>query len=151
MKLILIYIAVFVAGFSSFFIMITTTNNPENIIVGEWKELAWEYEKVDKVDSSGFDFTSDNIKEAVAQHLVIHQAEVWTFLPNGRLKLQSNGEEKVVTWRIKGRGNILQLKHDNNNTVENYNLTLLDNNSLVLNFEADIQARGIAKLTFEKI
>jgi hypothetical protein len=152
MKLWLTYLSVFGLGIISFIIMISTAESPETAIVGEWKELTWEYEKVDKVDSLSetISFTSDNIKEAVAQHLVIHQAEIWTFLPNGRLKLQSNDSEKFVTWRIKGRGDILQIKHDNN-IVENYNLTKLDSNQLVINFEADIQARGIAKLTFQKI
>lgn len=152
MKLWFTYICVFTIGISSFVIMITTSENPENKILGEWKELEWEYEKVDKLEKKNIinEFSSDNIREAISEHLVFHQAETWVFLPNGRLKLQGPQSETIVSWRIKGRGNILQLKHENS-IVENYNLTQLDNNKLVINFEADIQARGIAKLTFEKI
>ena len=58
--------------------------------------------------------------------------------------------KKEISWNIKGRGNILELKYDNNN-VEHYSLTELSDNKLVLNFDTNTHTRGIARLTFEKL
>ena len=93
--------------------------------------------------------TLNDVKKIIGQHLLIHEAETWKFLSNGKLVLKAGENERLVDWKIKGRGNILQLKYDDN-VVENYNLTELDNNTMILNFDSEIQARGIAKLTFEK-
>jgi hypothetical protein len=152
LKLWIIYISVFLSGIISFAIMINNAPNPESLILGEWGEMAWEYEKVDMYDGSiRKKEIPDDLKKQIGQDLIIHEAETWVFLPNRKLKLiAANGTEKIVDWVIKGRGNILQLKHDDF-TVENFNLTYLNDDSMVLNIELDVQARGIAKLTFEKI
>ncbi len=153
MRLWLIYISVLALGLTSFTAMISMAPSPESVILGDWNELAWEYERVNKSDEYDIPknkIITNDIKSMIGKHLVIHEAETWTFLPNGRLRLSGNGTEKTVNWRIKGRGNILQLKHADN-IIENYNLTALNEDSMVLNFESDIQARGIAKLTFQKI
>ena len=88
-------------------------------------------------------------KAEIAKDLVIHQAETWTFEPNGNLKLKNDKNAKSVKWVLKGRGHILQLKYDKG-TTENYILTHLDEHRMVLNLELDNQARGIAKLVFTK-
>jgi hypothetical protein len=151
MKFWLIYISVFAVGISSFVVMINAAPSPESVILGEWKELSWEYEKVNKTeDSIKYKSVTDEVKKIAGENLIIHEAETWHFLPNRRLRLVSDEGEKVVHWRIKGRGHILQLRYDDD-VVENYSLYELDNNRMVLNFEIDLQARGIAKLTFEKI
>ncbi len=129
--------------------MISAAPNPETVILGEWKELAWEYEISEHpiVDSTlGIvNLSSDN-----EECTIFHKAEKWQFLPNGQLKLFSSSLNETVNWSIKGRGNILQLKHKNG-TTESYNLTNLDATNMILNFESDVHARGIAKLTFEKL
>jgi hypothetical protein len=56
---------------------------------------------------------------------------------------------REVRWKLKGRGHILELEYDNR-IVEHYNLTELNDNTMVLNFDSDIQVKGIAKLTFIK-
>ena len=138
MKIWIRYIGFFTLGISLFILLISMSNNPENIIEGQWKELVWEYEKVDKNDTitTDYDNVSDFVKDVVGENLVIHKAESWTF--------------KQVNWTIKGRGNILEIKYDNNN-CEHYSLTELSKNKLVLNFDTDTHTRGIARLTFEKI
>lgn len=152
MKVWLQYIGVFGTGFLLFFVLINATHSPEQQILGEWKEMAWEYEMVDKADNdiTHYSQVSDYVKNSMGQSLVIHKAEVWTFMPQGKLKLSGNDREETVTWRMKGRGHILELKHEDN-TIEHYNLTELDNNKMVLNFDSDMQVRGVAKLTFEKL
>ncbi len=149
MKLWFAYIGVFVLGFACFLVMLLSSPNPESLILGEWKEMAWEYEMVDKVAKDDMAELSHELKDHSGKDLVIHKAETWTFLPNGKLKLTHDDDEKTVNWRIKGRGHILQIKYDND-TVEHYNLSELRSNKMVLNFEVDLQARGIAKLTFKK-
>ncbi len=148
MKIIITYTAVFLVIVGSFITLISLSQSPEKKIVGQWKELSWEYERVNKVGNSSKEIT-DDVKKIIGQHLLIHEAETWQFLPNGKLLLQAGENEKLVSWKIKGRGNILQLKYDDQ-VIENYNLTELDNNTMILNFDSEIQARGIAKLTFEK-
>lgn len=152
MKIWIRYIGFFTLGISFFVLLISMSNNPENIIEGQWKELAWEYEKVDKNDTVKSDFhnVSDYVKDVVGENLIIHKAESWTFKPNGKLILKGSNYSKEVNWTIKGRGNILEIKYDNNN-CEHYSLTELSDNKLVLNFDTDTHTRGIARLTFEKI
>jgi hypothetical protein len=125
--------------------------SPERIILGEWNEMAWEYEKVDKNDTLNEDYLniSNYVKDRVGQDLVIHSAEKWRFYANGILELEGEKETKFVNWRMKGRGNILEIKYDEN-FKEHYSLTKLSDNTLILNFETDTHTRGITRLTFEK-
>lgn len=153
MKIWIRYISFFAFGVFLFVTLISMANSPEATIEGEWKELVWEYEKVDKINDttkSDYDNVSYYVKDVAGQDLVIHKAEKWIFCPNGKLILEGNDYSKEVSWNIKGRGNILELKYDNNN-VEHYSLTELSNDKLVLNFDTDTHTRGIARLTFEKL
>lgn len=146
-------IITFVSGFALIGLtaFLRTAINPEKTIVGEWKEMDWEYEKTDKfLGSSAIGKSISDLEKAeIAKDLVIHQAETWTFEPNGNLKLKNDKNAKSVKWVLKGRGHILQLKYDKG-TTENYFLTHLDDHRMVLNLELDNQARGIAKLVFTK-
>ncbi|MGG7036688.1 MAG: hypothetical protein ACI7YS_16045 [Flavobacterium sp.] len=153
MKIWIRYVSFFGFGIFLFVTLISMANSPEATIEGEWKELVWEYEKVDKVNDTtkaDYDNVSYYVKDVVGQNLVIHKAEKWIFCPNGKLLLQGNDYSKEISWKIKGRGNILELKYDNNN-VEHYSLTELSDDKLVLNFDTNTHTRGIARLTFEKI
>ncbi len=145
------YILVFGLGIVLFISLISISKNPEIEIEGEWSELTWEYEKADKNETTIQDFTSisNYVKDLIGENLVIHKAEKWKFFPNGKLILEGNGYEKEVSWSMKGRGNILEIKYDNQN-VEHYNLTELSKDKLVLNFDTDTHTRGIARLTFVK-
>jgi hypothetical protein len=149
MKIITTYTAVFLVIVATIFTLMSFSQSPEKKIVGQWNEKSWEYERVNKVGDTNSKEITDDVKKIIGQHLLIHEAETWQFLPNGKLLLKAGSTERLVDWKIKGRGHILQLKYDDN-VVENYNLTELDNNTMILNFDSEIQARGIAKLTFEK-
>ncbi|MBP6619041.1 MAG: hypothetical protein KAX81_03595 [Leadbetterella sp.] len=144
---------IFICGLLSFGLtaFFKTGKNPEKTILGAWKEMDWEYEKTDKflANSTIGKTISDLEKTEIAKDLVIHEAETWTFEPNGNLKLKNGKTSKSVKWVLKGRGHILQLKHAKGDT-ENYQLTHLDDHRMVLNIELDNQARGIAKLVFSK-
>lgn len=151
MRLVSIYTGVFVAICLALSWILGVSSRPEEVIVGDWQELKWEYEVVDK-NASGLDVSthSDTIKARVTKDLMIHMAENWHFLPNGKLKLKNDQHpDREVTWRIKGRGDILQIRYDRD-TVENYNIAFLSDQKMILNFESAIHARGIAKLTFDR-
>lgn len=150
MRLFTLYVGVFLAIGLGLSWVLGTSANPEEVIVGDWQELKWEYEVVDK-NPEGLLVPKDSevIKSAVTRDLLIHMAENWQFMPNGKLKLKNNHTDREVTWRIKGRGDILQIRYDRD-TVENYNIAFLDKEKMVLNFESAIHARGIAKLTFDR-
>lgn len=146
-----VYILVFAFGILSFVIMVGAGPTRENLIRGEWQELTWEYEKVGKSENDSlYRHIPEDVKNEIGENLIIHKAETWTFLPHGKLRLKGSESEKTVNWTIKGRGNILVLKYGDGLT-EHYVLTELDDTKMCLNFEAGIQARGIAKLTFERI
>ena len=151
MKIILKYISIPLLIILCLTVMTSMAENPEKKIEGVWKESIWEYEKVDKNDTVNKDFSSVSgyVKEIASQNLVIHKAEKWIFKPNKKLTLKGKNTTKEITWTIKGRGNILELKY-NDNTVENYNLTEIKDNKLILNFNTNTDIRGIARLTFEK-
>lgn len=150
-RLWIIYTGLFLSGIIAIIITLVLTESPEKLILGEWDEVKWEYERVNKTmeNKKKNDHLSHEIKNVVGQDLIIHQAESWRFLPDGVLELKKKDQIQRVHWSIKGRGHILQL-HYNNHFIENYNIDRLKNNELTINFEADIEVRGIAKLTFKK-
>lgn len=151
MKVWIKYFGVFGLGITFFVYTIAASKNPENSIEGQWDELIWEYEKVDKNDTLNQDFKniSEYVKDIIGENLVIHKAESWKFFPNGKLVLEGKEHSKQVTWCMKGRGNILEIKYDNQN-IEHYNITELTKDKMVLNFDTDVHTRGIARLTFIK-
>jgi hypothetical protein len=142
------YIGMFSSVLLCFAILLSAARNPEALIVGEWKELSWEYEMVDKTELSAE--IKSSLSGDTGENLILHRAETWHFLPNGRLLLSTETEDMVLSWRLKGRGNILQLVYEDRST-EDYILSVLDGDTMCLNFDTDIQARGIARLTFEKV
>lgn len=151
-KLWLVYIGIFALGLSSFIIMLNSSMSPEVMILGEWNEMKWEYEKVNEneLDSLHIHELSEMVKKQLGHNLIVHKAEQWKFEPDGRLIMHGKNISQEIRWAMKGRGHILELKYANG-LIESYSLTELKENQLVLNFETEMQARGIAKLTFEKI
>jgi hypothetical protein len=146
MKLWTTYIIFFVIGISGFAFLFKNVSSPEKVILGEWKETEWRYET-----SVAFaaDIAAASKTNATHPEFSFHKAEDWSFLPDGRLRLLIAGKEELLTWCIKGRGHVLQIKYGNDR-IENYQLTVLNNERMVLNAESDMQARGIAQLTFER-
>lgn len=148
----LIYFGVFGVGFACFLIMLFVAESPEQLILGEWVEQSWVYERLNNKGERK-KYTSMRIsnekKRLISEDLIIHEAEVWKFLPFGKLKLIGNNKEKNVSWKLKGRGNILKLIYKNEK-IERYIITELTQNTLIINVEFDIEAKGIAKLTFKR-
>ncbi|MCH7396371.1 hypothetical protein MM236_00150 [Belliella sp. DSM 107340] len=139
----------------SLFLMVTQFGNqPMNDIIGEWKEVSWDYEKVDflnQSDSLTIDEVMDQTKVQLGENFVIHKSEVWEFIDDNTLKVGfEDGKEEFVDWKLKSKGDILKLTH-NDKISEYYTIKELNRDRLVLHFHVDLNARGIVKLTFEKI
>lgn len=152
MKLFTIYITLMLfAAFGMLWIM-GKVESPEHQILGTWNERSWEYEKAYSraaLRMINSDTISQSVKDQLGRHLVIHSAETWDFNPDGTLLLHGADTTKQVKWKLKGRGHILELEYADQ-VVEHYNLTELNEDTMVLNFDSDIQVKGIAKLTFNK-
>lgn len=121
--------------------LLAISPSPESLLMGRWKEVSWEYE----MKGSG-----PEVRERLGKTLLLHQTEFWEFTPGNKLTLFRKGKSDTVHWRMAGRSNALALTHAAGVT-EHYNITRLTPDRLELNFETDIQARGIAKLTFERM
>ena len=153
MKTRAIYIMLAVAMIAGFAWTKHRVRGPEQLLVGTWRERAWEYEKVntpaDLKRLKAGDTVSQAVKDQLGKHLMIHSAETWKFYPDGTLVLQGPRGVKNIHWKLKGRGHILELEH-RNHAIEHYNITELTGDHMILNFDSDIQVKGIAKLTFQK-
>lgn len=153
MKIRALYTIIFAAIIGFFTLLVTGGKSPEEAIVGSWKEVSWEYEKVNNTggDESFTKQIDDNVKIEIMENLIIHKAEVWKFTSDGKLYLHNSDKPSTeIDWKLKGRGHILKLNYKDNKT-EYYDLSELDNNRLVLYFDIDLQVKGIVKMTFEKI
>ena len=123
---------------------------PEVAIVGQWKEVSWVYDR-NNVDEKVKQEIGSDERYAIANHLVIHEFENWTFGKNYTIKLhERNGKEHLAKWRLKDRGRILMLVNDDG-TNEVYSVESLKKNELILHFDTDVHARGIVKITLKKI
>lgn len=130
-------------------------HSPEELLVGQWSERSWEYDRVcdketkDKYLDGGIEEIQIGSDEG---GLLLHEYEDWTFLPNGNLHIKdSNNVLHVYKWCLKGRGDILVVKNRQNEILEHYKIGSIDRNEMVLNFELDIQVKGLARLTFKKV
>lgn len=144
---------VFALGAAAIIGMFFEGTRHETSIVGTWKEVKWIYEGEESFDA--YDVraeAADQLNKKIGHDFFIHENETWIFSDNGELVTSSsnNGKEMSLRWVIKGRGNILVLK-DGSEPVEAYNITRLDDNKMVLNFDVDLKAKGVAELTFERI
>jgi len=127
-------------------------DSPENLIVGKWKEVAWNFERIN-VDSAKLDGNLLSYqKKELYNNMMIHQAEEWEFCNKKQLTLKSKDpfEEKKLKWFLKGRGNILELKYGNN-TVESYQVHKLTKDTMVIYYNFDLQMRGSVKITLKKV
>ncbi|TDB60021.1 lipocalin family protein [Arundinibacter roseus] len=149
-----VYVGGLAATICLFFVLVSSTASPDQLIVGTWEEVTWKYEKVDKSqDDSIFsgEEISETLKNQIAKNLIIHQSEKWRFRKDGTLQLSSRQKpDKTIHWTMKGRGHVLVMQH-NQTVEESYDIAKLTDKELVLHFHTQMQARGIAKITFKKI
>lgn len=153
MKLRLLYVSFLTIPFC-LALSLSNKEGPQEKIIGKWKEESWKYEKMDiasKGELSWFQEIDDRIKREISNHLIIHQAEEWNFQPNYQLELYSDsGETATSGWKLKGRGNVLELKSIDGKS-EAYMIQELTSSRMVLHFNSDLQTRGIVEMIFTRI
>lgn len=151
MRLIRLYIVILAAVVSGIAWMIKAAPNPESLLLGKWQETQWQYEsqctdhKKTKVTANG----TTGAHSWLGQDLIIHQSETWLFEPAGKLTILLKDRELCASWCLKGRGNVLEIKYEDQ-FVEHYQITRISEDSLELHFDSEMQARGIAQLSFSK-
>lgn len=127
--------------------------HPEARLAGQWKEVAWSYEKVDPAASEQGvrSFFDEQLRSEISKDLIIHDSEVWAFNGDRSLTLRKPGQPNTrLNWNLKGRGHILELNHGDTRQ-EHYQIRELTDERLVLHFNNDMIVRGIVKIEFEKI
>lgn len=151
LKYIIFFLAICIIGYS---FMRINLNSPEELIIGEWSESTWKYERAGSIQQKKngcTDSLSTSVKGLLGKGLMIHENETWSFFPNGELHVLSpNHEPQVFYWRLKGKGDMLVIKDKNKNPLEHYKITQINKESLSLSFELDIQVKGLASMTFKK-
>lgn len=153
-KIIVLYTLVGVAVLTlTALVAFGTFVHPEKAIVGEWKQVSWNYEKVDLKNEElivqGID-TSNTLDHDIFKSLTIHESETWRFYPNAAVDFtKKNSPKKSLNWRLKGRGHILKII-ENGEPKEYYQIKELTDKRMVLHFENDVHARGIVKIVFQK-
>lgn len=149
MKLALVFFSWIALGCLSILLMATNAIESQHSLVGTWTEQNWEYEAAPDLNLNSDLTGAENLTQSTPNCLVVHQSEIWQFDTNGTLYIQSAKSTKAAKWSLKGRANVLVLYYPNG-MREHYNISHISTDSLVLNFESQIQARGIAKLTFTR-
>jgi hypothetical protein len=151
MKKVYLFFALFAVMLGSSGALLLTEKSPEEMLVGQWQEISWEYEKVNH-NGDLKEFTiDDGQKEEICKNLIMHRAEVWQFDQKKQLTLIAGGVPKErVIWNIKGRGHILNLQHKSGKTEE-FQIQEISADSLVIHFSFDLQVKGIVKTTFKKV
>lgn len=151
LKYIILFLGISIIGYS---FMRLNMKSPEDILVGDWSENSWKYERVaspGQKQGAYEDSLSGSLKEYLGKSLFLHENETWSFLQNGELHISSpNKEPKIFHWRLKGKGDMLVIKDENMNPMEHYKITYINKDSLSLSFELDIQVKGLASMTFKK-
>jgi hypothetical protein len=152
---VIIALVVVLGSAGMLFYVLSKIDHPEKLLIGKWKEVEWHYDKVDRgAQGSSFvqkGYIQNRLKEEITGELFIHQAEEWHFYPDGNLELlKMNNETEMLSWRLKGRGHILKLKHTEN-MLEFYQIRVLNKDEMILNFENDLHARGIIEIRFKRI
>ncbi|UZD22627.1 hypothetical protein PBT90_04240 [Algoriphagus halophytocola] len=136
-----------------YFTFLSLQESPVDLMLGEWQEVSWEYEKLDSLHNKGEGFdimVTDHIKEEISKNLVIHKAETWKFYDSETLEMEGQNTHKELHWTLKGRGNILQIG-GSGEALEYYEIQELSADHMVLHFSFDMQVRGIMKMTFKRI
>lgn len=135
------------------FLFITScVTRPEDLIIGDWNEVEWDYEKFDGFSPKDFKkIDGINLRNYSDRNLIRHEAEIWTFHPDGTIELKEDNGEVITKarWLLKGRGHILKIRYDEK-TFELYDVKRLTEDEMTLHYDIGMEVRGIAKLGFER-
>src|SRR5690606_3155956 len=145
MRIVVLFFSSFCLFLTGFCVLLSFAPNPEKLVLGEWKETDWQYMSFASPADSGADGFISGIERAqYAEHVIYHEAESWCFNPDGTLILTKPEATYTLKWFIKGRGNVLELRYNDNRT-EHYNMHITRDGVLELYHELDTGIKGTAK------
>lgn len=140
-------IIIFVGISASVLALMGKEYNPEKEFIGNWQEIAWDVKEAE--NSVVLNLGLLKIPKSENRDSIrTHAANRWHFERDGVLKLKEENEEKVLTWRLKGRGHILEIT--DGDVTEYYDINLLSDNKIELNFISPSFVRESAKLVIER-
>lgn len=124
--------------------------SPEKVIVGEWSEVGWHFEKPDyRVDEKNFaQILENNVRIEILDKLEILHVDRWIFREDGTLEV-NDSSVATMTWSIKGRGHILEISR-NGTPIESFQIQTLNNEQMELHLNLDIQIKGVIKILLER-
>ncbi|MCV9385058.1 hypothetical protein [Reichenbachiella ulvae] len=153
-KVFLVYLVTGTVVIAGLFAMLMHGEKPHDHIVGTWKETAWHYEELDQMHDHYSVISSEineQMKHEISQGLVFHQAELWSFYPNGQVVLvNGDGVHRRLDYRLQGRGHVLKL-HEEGASPEHYQIKKISEDQMEIHFSTDVKARGLVKVVFEKV
>jgi len=140
------------------FLLVTTAavvvvkgRGAERNLIGVWEKEGLDFERVN--------FEGHEIKSIILQaqeneishDLIVDRINMWEF-SRDNLKVINNTkkENNNLTWKLKGRGHILEITDNKTKSVESYQIQELSDDKLVVFANIDLQVRGIVKITFKK-
>lgn len=127
-------------------------SEPEKLLLGCWTETAWTYERADTSEVEGRALWNDGVRvrQYPDRQVVRHESEAWEFRPRGELAIRDvEGKVHLAHWRLKGRGHVLTIRHDEAH-FEVYDIKELTHDELILHFDMGMEVRGIARLEFAR-
>ncbi|MDA3613702.1 hypothetical protein [Polluticaenibacter yanchengensis] len=138
--------SIFIAAFSMlcFVVFSSFDRSLENYFVGEWDETFWDYKKADNYLLKGWGLNQSS--SAPAAEVRYHQGEKWVFKADGELEILNADSVSYLNWRLKGRGNILEIS--DGNVTEHFDIKKYSSNKIELNYISDIQVKESARLIF---
>ncbi|WP_341225143.1 hypothetical protein [uncultured Arcticibacterium sp.] len=131
-------------------IVLLECKSAEGQLLGDWDEVTWEYEN-SNTDDRMIDFEiSQGQRSETFEKLIIYGGESWRFTNDYKMKLRlQDGSYEDVKWKVKGRGNVLELEHENLGS-EKYQIQKISEDNLVIHFSSDAQHTGVVKMTLKR-
>ncbi|WP_313386412.1 hypothetical protein [Chishuiella sp.] len=150
-KIILIYISLFIAAIVALTIVINGRRTEDNIL-GSWHKESLEFERVNYEDHQIKSYISQIQDKEIGHELMIDNVDNLVFEKDSQLKIKNNEKQQKdkLSWKLKGRGNIIEIKDLTTNNKESYQVQELSKDKLVVYINLDLQVRGIVKITFTK-
>lgn len=133
--------------FTALFVAVACFESPEETIIGRWKEVSWEYEKVDRRPATLLSY-----KDLAHEAMIRHEAEFWEFNEDRTFRISRRNKKDIHgAYSLKGRGHLIKLVYEDDDVIEKYEVDELSDDKLVLIVTIDgFEVRGIAKLTFQR-
>lgn len=119
-------------------------NHPEATIIGEWVEIKAQYEEYSDID--------ENDDEYDHRKVIRHETEQWIFAQDKTFTIKKPHQPSTTgKWRMSGRGHILQLFYDDEDTNDEvYDIKELNDREMIINVDIDMEIRGIGAITFKR-